>query len=117
METDSSVSQQAECQESNIPPDFWYTKDTVLPSVGDFVEVLWPLDNQFYSGHVSRIYDYNEYTIRYDDGDAEQISDMNKETWHFSTSAVLRALTTSASSQSTEVISMTFLTSSVMEHF
>ena len=45
---------------------------TSLPGAGDFNEVYWPLDDEFYRGTVAAINDNdNEYHINYDDGDKE----------------------------------------------
>lgn len=42
----------------------------ISPSVGESLEVFWPIDNQFYSGVVQSVED-NMYVIAHDDCDKE----------------------------------------------
>lgn len=58
-------------------------------NIGDRVEILWPEDENFYTGTVaSYSTDENKFTINYDDGDKETIN-MTNETWKFENSDVI----------------------------
>jgi len=52
-----------------------------LPSLGDTIEVYWPLESRFYPGVVSDIED-GKYNIQYDDGDVE-VLEMQNENWRY----------------------------------
>ena len=54
----------------------------VSPSIGDRIDVFWPLDNAFYPGVVTDI-DNGHHQIQYDDGDKETL-EISNETWRFS---------------------------------
>lgn len=52
------------------------------PSIGDRIEVYWPLDDKFYPGEVRKITRGGKYTVVYDDNEKEKI-DIDKERWRF----------------------------------
>ena len=57
---------------------------TPLPTVGDSIDVYWPLDDAFYTGKVSSINDdENEYNTDYNDGDKET-QNLSDEVWKYS---------------------------------
>lgn len=56
---------------------------SILPSVGERIDVLWPLHNTYFSEIVSEIPE-RMHKIEYDDGDEETLA-MSNETWRFST--------------------------------
>lgn len=72
--------------------NFAESDSLIFPAVGDSIEVFWPLDNQYYNGTVENISDNNVFTINYDDGEVENIPDMSKENWRFSSSAMLHEI-------------------------
>lgn len=78
-----------ECQH---PSNFAESDSPIFPAVGDSIKVFWPLDNQYYNGTVANISDNNVFTISYDDGEVEELPDMSKENWRFSSSAMLHAM-------------------------
>lgn len=51
-------------------------------SVGDPVEVFWPLDNAFPPGQVGAIHDHGSHVIEYVDGDQKTLNLVN-ETWRY----------------------------------
>ena len=57
-----------------------------LPSVGDRVEIFWPIDNAFYKGSVSELTPDGKHVIVYDDEDVETIM-MSEENWKYESSA------------------------------
>lgn len=54
-----------------------------LPSIGDKLEIYWPLENQYYPGHVASIDGETQmFNINYDDGDQETVN-LSDEVWRF----------------------------------
>lgn len=49
-------------------------------SVGDEIEVYWPLDDAYYRGVVARALPKRRHRVFYDDGDVEDL-DLDKEQW------------------------------------
>jgi len=52
-----------------------------IPSIGEKIEVYWPLEAQFYPGTVNSIED-DKVVVHYDDGDTETL-EMEKENWRY----------------------------------
>ena len=64
---------------------------TSLPSIGDSIEIYWPLDDVFYAGKVSSINnDDNKYNIDYADGEKESL-DLSGEVWKYSSQDVMES--------------------------
>ena len=79
------------CSDSDPDPDTDHrdtddendtNSDPVQPQVGDAIEVLWPMDSQYYRGSVTEISDSVYHTVTYDDGDTEALL-INEENWRF----------------------------------
>lgn len=55
----------------------------MCPSIGDMVEIYWPVDNRYYSGMISHFNSTtHQHRIVYDDGDVEQVN-LSQETWRY----------------------------------
>ena len=79
---------------------------TPLPKIGDSIEVLWPLDNEFYPGVVTAIDGGNDYrTVHYKDGDIEKLN-MTQETWRYTDPDPASASTVELTSNYDNVIKM-----------
>lgn len=66
--------------DGKVPDDEHAADDRfVLPSVGNRLEVFWPIDQSFYPGTVSAV-DADGHHISYDDGD-EEVLKLNDEVW------------------------------------
>lgn len=61
--------------------DFTINEDDMVPTIGDNVEIYWPLDEQYYPGVIGNIND-GKYTVNYDDGEVE-ILDIQEEIWKY----------------------------------
>lgn len=85
LQEDEKQDSSKETPEQYVERMNYVSDDTVVPALGDSIDVYWPLDNQFYPGTVSNIHPDNSYTISYDDGESETLPDMTRETWRFST--------------------------------
>lgn len=75
---------------------------TFLLAVGDSIELFRPIDNQYCNGTVAKFSDNTVFTINYDDGNIEELSQMSKENWQFSSSAMLHEMSTKYSIVSNE---------------
>lgn len=67
---------------------------SLIPAVGDKVEVFWPQDHQYYHGFVAEEQDGMK-TVVYDDGGIESLNFEN-ETWRFASSANIRSIVASS---------------------
>lgn len=59
--------------------------DAVQPTVGDCIEVYWPLDRQYYAGRIEKhsfFSDPGQKRVLYDDGEVEDLH-LDHETWRF----------------------------------
>ena len=62
-------------------PDFDHDGEPVSsPSVGDRVEVYWPVDDMYYPGVVGEITTDGNHVVNYDDGDSETL-ELTNEQW------------------------------------
>ena len=86
---------------------------TVIPVVGDAIDVFWSHDNQFYSGKVTDVTD-GKHHVTYDDGDKETL-DICKESWRFTngTQSVQTAFASTVELKSSEQHDLT----SMLKHF
>ena len=57
--------------------------DEILkPSVGDRIQVYWPMDVKYYTGEVKEVLQDGRHVIEYDDSDKETLN-LDNENWKF----------------------------------
>ena len=85
---------------------------TRTPEIGDYIDVYWPLDEQYYTGKISSISTEGEHNIDYTDGDKECLS-LKNETWKFTADETLQSnnlnLTTHSLTSNAEAVISSYL--------
>jgi len=75
---------------------------SLLPSIGDNLEIYWPLEKQYYPGTVVSIdADTEKFNIDYDDGDKETL-DLTNQVWRYQGSEALHGNIAELRSNETE---------------
>lgn len=80
-----SIDDSHHADDHQSPSEDFQPEEHIVPSVGDRVEIFWPLDNMHYPGHVSHITDTGQHVINYVDYDVETLT-ISDETWRYQSS-------------------------------
>lgn len=74
----------ASSHDESTEPDS--SNSSVLPVVGDAIQVFWQLKDQSFNSKVAKILDDSRPVIHYDDDDVETLQ-LSNETWRFTSTA------------------------------
>ena len=98
--------------DSEPPDDFNGCNDKMLPSAGDRISIIWPLEQKSYPGFVKSVNSDGTRVIHYDDDDLETL-DLKNEIWNYcenTMSANLSGFVQKLHSNEQEAVSYTHLT-------
>ena len=68
---------------SNANPNPAQGRHNRTPKINDFVEIWWGPMKRFYRGTLQPGKNANTFSVIYDDGEKEDVINLNKEIWRF----------------------------------